>query len=226
MQIAVHVDDSGRPLGLHEPGRLRIYQGTGTGWALSSEFPFRLPREEGVAGLRWALGRLADEIAPCRVLLSAEVRGFAYAYLQDQLGFHVWKSEGPLEGQLAAVAEGEDRIATEACACDSVPEGGCGSCGPGGVPDAALPPVPVEDRADGTRFLDLAAALAGDRRRNSMTVLGPLLAEAPFRPLMVRMDHLPRWFRRSLAERGLAFTEEPRDGVLFVTVTSRESPAP
>lgn len=228
MQIAVHADDSGRPAQLHEPGRLKIYEGEGSDWTLIEDFPFHVPREDGLAGLRWALGKVAEEIAPCRVLLSAEVRGFAYSYLQEQLGFHVWKSDGPLEGQLAAVAEGEEKLAEEACACDSVPAGGCGGCGSGGraVPISAPPPPEVEDRPDGSRYLDLAVSLAEDQRRNSMNVLGPLLAEVPFRPIRIRMDHLPRWFRRTVAELDLAYAEEPRDGALFVTVTAKERVAP
>jgi Fe-only nitrogenase accessory protein AnfO len=153
------------------------------------------------------------------VLISAEVRGYVYSLLQEQYGFSVWRSTGPVEAMLASVCVGEEERAREAACCDTKPEAGCGSCGSKVTAISPPPEVQAEDRPDGSRFIDLAATLAADARHNSRSVLGPVLAAEPFRPLSIRMDHQPRWFARTLRAMGLRFTEDRREGALFVTVT-------
>lgn len=227
MQIAVHLDASGQPASLAEAGRLCLYEQSDTAWTLIEDFPFRLPREEGIPGLRRAIDMAVSALSPCRVLLSNAVNGYAYSLLQEQYGFSVWKSSGSLAEQLAAVVAGEEQRQAEAqaaCGCDSIPASGCGGCGASKTaPIDAPPPVELRENADGSRHLDLIAAMAEDQRRNSRNVLGPLLAQTPFRPLTILMAHQPRWFRRCLNDLDLAFTEERRPDGLFVTVTASEA---
>lgn len=223
MKIAAHVDDSGTPVSLSDRGRVRLYDNDGTGWRLVDEFPFVLPDDGSLASLRAALGTLARALGECRVLLSAEVRGFAYSFLQDQLGFHIWRSEGGLTEQLDAVLAGEERRAAEACACPSGESpSSCGGCGGKSNVISISGPVKVVDRPDGSRSYDLIAAMAADGQLNSRAALVPLLAETPFRPLEIRLDHLPRWFTARTADLGLGFTEERQGDALVVKVTVKE----
>lgn len=225
MQIALFLGDTGAPVSLNAPGRLFLYEGSGTDWTLIEEWPLALPREGGIPAVRAAVERMVFALAPCTVLISSEVRGYVYSLLQEQYGFSVWRSTGPVEAMLASVCAGEEERAREAACCDTKPEAGCGSCG-GKVTAISPPPeVIAEDRPDGSRFVDLAAVLASDARHNSRSVLGPILAAEPFRPLSIRMDHQPRWFARTVRAMGLTFTEERREGALFLIVTAQKVPA-
>ena len=218
MQIAVFLDETGATAPLNAPGRLFLYDGSGTDWALIEDWPLELPRAGGIPAVRAAVERMVFALAPCSVLISAEVRGYVYSLLQEQYGFSVWRSTGPVAAMLASVCAGEEERANQAACCDTKPEAGCGSCGSKVTAISPPPEVVPEDRADGTRFIDLAATLAADARHNSRSVLGPILAAEPFRPLLIRMDHQPRWFARTLRAMGLRFTEDRREGALFITV--------
>lgn len=218
MQIAVFLDETGAPAPLNAPGRLFLYDGSGTDWALIEDWPLELPRAGGIPAVRAAVERMVFALAPCSVLISGEVRGYVYSLLQEQYGFSVWRSTGPVAAMLASVCAGEEERANQAACCDTKPEAGCGSCGSKVTAISPPPEVVPEDRADGTRFIDLAATLAADARHNSRSVLGPILAAEPFRPLLIRMDHQPRWFARTLRAMGLRFTEDRREGALFITV--------
>ena len=224
MQIALHLDAAGQPVPLNTPGRLVLYEGSGTDWTLVEDWPLELPREGGIPAVRAAVERMVFALAPCTVLISGEVRGYVYSLLQEQYGFSVWRSTGPVEAMLASVFAGEEERAREAACCDTKPEGGCGGCGSKVTAIAPPPEVIAEDRPDGSRFVDLAAALASDARHNSRSVLGPILMAEPFRPLTIRMDHPPRWFARAVKAGGLHSTEERRDGALFVTLTLEPEP--
>ncbi len=225
MQIAVFLDETGAPAPLNAPGRLFLYDGSGTDWALIEDWPLEIPREGGIPAVRAAVERMVFALAPCTVLISAEVRGYVYSLLQEQYGFSVWRSTGPVAAMLASVCAGEEERANQAACCDTKPEAGCGSCGSKVTAISPPPEVVPEDRADGTRFIDLAATLAADARHNSRSVLGPILAAEPFRPLLIRMDHQPRWFARTLRAMGLRFTEERREGALFITVARQKEHA-
>lgn len=225
MQIALHLDAAGQPAPLSAPGRLVLYEGSGTDWTLVEDWPLELPRDGSIAALRAAVERMVFALAPCTVLISGEVRGYVYSLLQEQYGFSVWRSTGPVEAMLASVSAGEEERAQQAACCDTKPEAGCGSCGTKVAAISPPPEVQAEDRPDGSRFLDLAAVLASDARHNSRSVLGPILSAEPFRPLVLRMDHQPRWFARTVKAMGLRFTEERREGALFLTVTAEKVPA-
>ena len=228
MQIALHLDAAGQPVPLNTPGRLFLYEGSGADWTLVEDWPLEIPRAGGIPAVRAAVERMVFALAPCTVLISGEVRGYVYSLLQEQYGFSVWRSTGPVPAMLASVFEGEGerlaQLATARC-CDTKPEAGCGSCGTKVTAISPPPEVQAEERPDGSRYLDLAAVLASDARHNSRSVLGPILLDEPFRPLILRMDHTPRWFARAMAAGGLRTTEERRDGALFVTVTPEKEVA-
>ncbi|ACM03748.1 Fe-only nitrogenase accessory protein AnfO [Cereibacter sphaeroides] len=229
MKIAAHVDENGTPLPLTRKGRVQLYDNDEGAWRLVGEFPFELPGDGSLGPLRASLNALARRLGDWRVLLSGEVRGFAYSYLQDQFGVRPWRSDGALVAQLTAVAAAEEKRAAEACACPSGDSpsscGGCGGARSTVVPMGG-PGVRPVDRLDGSRSFDLIAAMAVDSRLNSRLALMPLLTEAPFRPIEIRLDHRPRWFARDLDELGLTFTEETRDGALFITVTAEGGDTP
>ncbi|SOC09021.1 Fe-only nitrogenase accessory protein AnfO [Rhodobacter maris] len=222
MQIALYLDDTDTPVSLTEPGRLCLYEGTGQDWALMEEWPVELPRSGGIAGLRAAVEKMVFALAPCTVLISSEVRGYVYALLQEQYGFSVWKSAGSVTAMLTSVEAGEiERLTAQAQAeaCDCSSQSGCGSCGSARLVAITPPPaVLAEIRPDGSRYVDLARALAEDARHNSRSVLGPILSATPFRPLTIRMDHPPRWLARAVKSLGLERHEERRDGALFITL--------
>lgn len=54
----------------------------------------------------------ASQLEWCNIFLSAETTGLVHAILQEELGFHTWKSQGPLLDQLNAVAAKEAELAT------------------------------------------------------------------------------------------------------------------
>lgn len=232
MKIAIHLDDADQPLSLSRPGRLCLYEGTGADWTLVRELPLGLPLDRGIPAVRAAMDQAVQAIQPCQVLVSAEVRGYVYSLLQEQYGFSIWKSAGPVAVMLASVAEAEARRAAEAeqaaaCGCATVPAAGCGGCGQARKAPAAPPPEVVpEDGPDGLLHVDLVSVMAADARHNSRSVLGPILAAIPFRPLTIRMDHQPRWFARTLRDLGLRFSEDRRADGLYITVTAEKVAAP
>lgn len=224
MQIAAYVDTAGDLAGFSPDGAIRLYDDTGSGWRLTREFHFAVASDMNLAEIKAALRKASALLGECRTMVFGETRGLLYAILAEELGFRVWKSDGPPAARLDAVAarQAEADEAARTAPPPSPRGGGCGCGGGGGghMKGTVAPLFPERTDAGGWR-LDLAAALAADPARNSHDTLMPLLKGCAWLPLEIHCDHLPRWFDGAMATLGLnADIRHRTDGSLVVVVAS------
>jgi len=206
MKIAVYIDGHDQAVSLYEPGRFCIYQGSGSDWIRTQEIAFAVGDCTSLPAIKAALASAVARFDGCEVVLSGGVKGFLYAFLQEEFGFRIWRSDGSLLEQLAGVEQREreraerQRKAPMSCAAAGCASGGCGG---GTARRAAAAPVgsalegvaiTPEDLGSGHFRIDLVAALGGDARLNSRQILLPILEGTPFDRLEILCDHLPRWF--------------------------------
>ncbi|GAB6037578.1 Fe-only nitrogenase accessory protein AnfO [Fundidesulfovibrio butyratiphilus] len=213
MRIATSVDDQERVASVYEVGRLLLYDNADGAWAAVREIAFAIRPDMGLAEAKASVRAAAAQLEGCSVFLSSEARGFVPAILQEDFGFHIWKSEGPLRDQLDFVAAKEaERTAAPpppvrleegwGCACQG---------GRGGGPrlKRTRPPeetvsCPAIDRVgEGHYRIDLASALDKDPRLNSRMVLVPILEGSRFARLEIVCDHVPRWLPAAVADLNL-----------------------
>ncbi|MDR3435086.1 Fe-only nitrogenase accessory protein AnfO [Telmatospirillum sp.] len=211
MKIAAYVTEDGRLTTLYERGLVRIY-GNGAGpWIASKEIPFEVRPGMTLAEVKSTLRDVVDQLEDCRVLVSAEVKGLIYSLLQEEMGFHIWKSQGPVLEQLDAVAglEADLLFRQEQAAVDTAAEANCsqGCCGErGGGRRSTCGPATeprLERIGSGHYRIDLAGVLQSDPNLNSRQVLIPVMKETAFETLEILCDHVPRWFSRALVEMNL-----------------------
>jgi len=217
MKIAVYIDGQDELVSLYEPGRFCVYQGSGSEWTRTQDIAFAVDGSNSLAAVKAALTAAIAQFDGCEVLLSGSVKGFLYSFLQEEFGFRIWKSEGAVSEQLAAVeqrelerAEAAPNAATSCAVAASCASGGCGG-GRGQLRRVAAPdvsssektPVAAEDLGGGSLRIDLVAALAGDSKLNSRQILLPILEGTAFEKLEIVCDHLPKWFVPKLRELNL-----------------------
>ncbi|MGP9811994.1 Fe-only nitrogenase accessory protein AnfO [Rhodopseudomonas sp. NSM] len=215
MKIAAYIDGQDQLVSLYQPGQFCIYEGSGADWTMVQTTAFTLDESLSLAAIKTALASAVAKFDGCEVLLSGGIKGFPYAYLQEEFGFRIWKSEGPLAEQLAGVEQhererAEQQRSSSACAVAA----GCasGACGGGRSRRVAAAPAGIavestamaaEDLGGGHLRIDLVAAMRAAAKLNSRQVLLPILEGAAFERLDIICDHLPRWFEAKLGEMNL-----------------------
>lgn len=210
MKIAAYVDDDERVASVYETGRLLLFDNAEGPWAMVKEIDFTIRRDRGLAGVKAAVREAAARMEGSSVFLSAEVRGLVHSILQEELGFHIWKSEGSLRNQLDVVAAKEAELAAAPPSPPIRPEAmGCGCQGGwGGGPRLKRTRSPaetvscpgMEELGEGHYRIDLGAVLENNPGLNSRTVLVPVLEGSRFARLEILCNHVPRWFAQAVAE--------------------------
>ncbi len=175
MKIAAYIDAHDQLVSLYEPGRFCVYQGSGNDWTRTQEIAFALGGSTSLATIKAALASAANQFDGCDVLLSGGVKGFLYAFLQEEFGVRIWKSQGALFEQLAAVEQREleraerERLEPKSCAAAA----GCASRGCGGKAARSAAMAPERHAAETVVMTpdDLAAAPSVSiwRRRSATT---------------------------------------------------------
>ncbi len=210
MKIATYIDEDGNLCNLYAKGHVRLYDDAAGAWEATRDVPFEVRPDMRLAAVKSALRQLVVQLGDCRVLVSGEVRGLIYSLLQEEMGFHIWKSQGPVLERLDIVAGQEaDRIArqqqaaiTQAAEANANCSLGC--CGKkGGASRSACGPTAapsLERIGNGHYRIDLARVLQSDPNLNSRQVLIPVMEETVFETLEILCDHVPRWFSRALVE--------------------------
>jgi len=205
MIIATYLNEAGEVSGFHESGSVFVFEERPDHWALLKCVPYDLDGPPGLAAIKRAIAELAAAAAPCRVLITNRLHGLPYALLQEEYGFRLWTSEGPVMSQLDHVARREREVA-DAAAQDA--GGCCPPRRPAGIPTqgSGPPPEPEPVGLPAARHyrLDLDAALSARPDLNSREVLLPVLYAGDFAELDVVCDHLPRWLPQALSQLGLA----------------------
>jgi Fe-only nitrogenase accessory protein AnfO len=208
MRIAAFVDGNGNLAGLHQHGRIVLYDDVSGAWTLERDIPF--PGAGGpttIAGLKARLAEAAGQLDGCTVFVSAGSKGALNAVLQEELGFQTWHSQGRALDLLPTVALKEaERLAELAADEDSEP---------------AAPPVLVLERVGAEHFrADLSRFQNPTGAHDSMTALLPILEQRAFKRLELVFDHDPKWLWRTTRDLGLKLKREivVRDGVMS-TVT-------
>ncbi|THF65929.1 Fe-only nitrogenase accessory protein AnfO [Pseudothauera nasutitermitis] len=220
MKITAHVNARGEPASLYEPGRLRLYEQTEEngrqGWRVLHDVALEISEDMPLQAVKAALHGAAAHMEDSKVLLSGSVRGMPYSVFQEELGYRIWKSEGPLLAQLDTVARKEAEQAASkrydivALASRPVPA-----------------PVQLSDAEPGCFWIDLAEALKYVPTPTSRQILIPFLERGQFRKLEIVCDHIPKWMAWEMERLDLSAESEAVDssGVgVKVTVYTRHTP--
>ncbi|PKU24704.1 Fe-only nitrogenase accessory protein AnfO [Telmatospirillum siberiense] len=208
MKIATYVDEEGTLSSLYEPGHVRVYDNAAGAWEARKKIPFEVGPDMTLSEVKSALGDVVDRLEDCRVLVSGEVRGLVYSLLQEEMGFHIWKAQGPDREQLDIVAGREadliarrEQAAVEEASAANCAQGCCGKKGGGGRSPCGPAAAPSLERVGNGHYrIDLAQVLESDPNLNSRQVLIPVMQETEFETLEILCDHVPRWFSRALVE--------------------------
>lgn len=211
MKIAVYVDSNGMVASPYGEGAVVLFTQTPEGWQSHKVFDFAITSDMSLADVKRAVQSLALRLEDCRVFLASESRGLLYSILEDELGFHSWRSHGLAKALLDEIAALEIKRQAAANVQATVPQATfCGSgCGGGrrtiGMADECTPVVPVaaDPVGDGGWRIDLSGALAAHPALNSREILIPLLEAGNFAWLEILCDHLPRWFSQKLTDLNL-----------------------
>lgn len=231
MKIATFVNDSGEVAGFYEKGRLCRYEQVSGAWQLTREVALDINEEMGLLETKDLFFKAMSQLEDCKVFIVKRFKGLFHALLMEELGFHTWKSEGPLSEQLDNVVLLEKEYVAElekqALANPGKPvvkssgHGGCGGgcsssrqaapsgqdCEPCGViHDIPLPHL-LGDLQEERYLINLAEILQDNPALNSRQVLIPALEERSFKKLEIICDHIPRWFYNEL--RNLKLAAEP-----------------
>jgi Fe-only nitrogenase accessory protein AnfO len=220
MKIAVHVNQQEQVASLYEAGFLQLYEKNiatdPDNWRATAEIAFAIDADMPLPLVKAAIHVAWAELGDCTLLVSAEVRGMIYSVLQEELGVHTWKSEGPLLQQLDMVwqkqAEQEAKRRFELVSL-------AGKLSPA--------PMLVGDPQAGHFWIDLKDALAHESAQTSRQILIPFLSSGRFRKLEILCDHLPKWLSWELERLNLSAESEDIDATssgLRVTVYARNTP--
>jgi Fe-only nitrogenase accessory protein AnfO len=210
MRIAAFIDETGALAGLHQHGRIVLYDDASGAWIIERDIPFPgAGAPTTIAGLKVRLAESTREFGGCKVFVSSGSKGALTAVLQEELGFQTWHSLGRALDVLDTVAlkeaERQAEIAAAAAQADEPPP---------------LPVLVLVRVGEGHYRADLTRYQIADGTHESMTVLLPVLEERAFRRLELVFDHDPKWLWRTTRDLGLKFKREivVRDGVMS-TVT-------
>lgn len=183
MNVAAYVNESGEIVDFFEQGEICLFGKVSDAWGITKTIPMSLKREMGLVGLKSALVDSVSKLEKCEVFLVRELRGIVKVHLEE-LGFRVWKSDGPLTDQLDNVALREQELLPEKD--DSVPA-----------------PLPVGEPRDGSYRIDLIELIRSGAPQVSREVLMPFFETVSFGKLEIICEHIPKWFPMEFAGLGL-----------------------
>ena len=220
MKIAVHVNHQDEVASLYEAGFLRLYEKNIAEdhdiWRATAEIAFAIDADMPLSLVKAAIHAAWAELGDCTLLVSAEVRGMIYSVLQEELGVHTWKSEGPLLQQLDMVSQKQtEQEAKRRFELVNL----AGKLAPA--------PMRVGDPQAGHFWIDLKEALAHESAQTSRQILIPFLSSGRFCKLEILCDHLPKWLSWELERLNLSAESEDIDATsagLRVTVYARNTP--
>ena len=178
MKIAAFVNESGEIVDFYGKGEICLFGKVADAWAITKVLPLTLKREMGIAGVRSALTNTVSQLEDCEVFLVRELRGILKVYLEE-LGYRVWKSEGPLVDQLDNVLFREQEMLNEEVVA---------------VPS----PQPVGEPGDDSYRINLVELIRSGMPHVSREVLMPFFETVSFRKLEIVCEHIPKWFPMEL----------------------------
>ncbi|NJO53479.1 MAG: Fe-only nitrogenase accessory protein AnfO [Bacteroidales bacterium] len=206
MRIAAFIDADGNLAGLHQHGRIVLYDDASGAWTVQREVPF--PGADApatIAGLKARLAEAARRLDDCAVFVSAGSKGALNAVLQEELGFQTWHSQGRALDLLDTVALKEAERQAGLAATEQEDD-----------PPLPLPVLVLERVGEAHYRADLTRYQVADGTHESMTVLLPVLEQRAFKRLELVFDHDPKWLWRTTRDLGLKFKREivVRDGIM------------
>jgi Fe-only nitrogenase accessory protein AnfO len=184
-KIAISLDQSGYVRSMLEPGRIAVYKRNDVGWSVTESLTF-MP-SESIAGLRSAIGNLAQRLQDCRIIVSKKVEGIAYQEL-NRLGFSIFEtnqiSDEVLDGVLKDIDESEKNKA------------------------AFVPKAPYSTMQDGHFFLDLVKLQEAYPDISSKNAFRSFLESTAFLSFTLLCAHLPPWVHDVAVQRRLTIAQE------------------
>lgn len=236
MKIATFVNNNGDVAGFYEKGRLCRYEQVSGEWRITREVALDINEDMGLLETKELFFAAMSQFEDCKVFIVKKFKGLFHALLMEELGFHTWKSEGPMREQLDNVVLLEKEyvadLEKQALANAGKPvakssgHGGCGGgCSsssrqsapsgqdrdPCGVNHDIPLPLLVGDIQEGRYLINLAEIMRDNPALNSRQVLIPALEDRSFKKLEIICDHIPRWFYNELRNLKLAAEPEVAD---------------
>ncbi len=202
MKIAVFVDTEGKTASLYQPGTIRVYESSPSGWQPVREIPFGLREEMGLAEIRTHILAMLAGLDGCRHFVARAINGAMLSYF-DGMGIVMWKLAGDPVGFLAQI----EHIALDQARQEQAAQ----------VAPAAF--IKAGDAA-GEYRLNLIDALKSDSALTSKQVIQPFLRRLDFTRLEIVCDHLPKWFDRELPALDLNLaSEKTPDGRCYAVIS-------
>jgi Fe-only nitrogenase accessory protein AnfO len=224
VKIAAYIDDDGQLASPYNDGNITLYESESGNWTPIKDIALAIRADMRLAEVKTAVRQAVAEMDGCTVFVSATTTGLVNVVLQEELGFHTWKSHGACLEQLDVVAAKEAELAATPpvpVPLDTPFLGRKRCCGSGSERPSSkqspAAPISLTRNADGSSRVNLIEALENDASRNSRDVLWPILSEGAFSRLEILCAHVPRWFAGVLDELGLeAQYLTAKEGVLAV----------
>lgn len=110
MKIATFLNERGELANFREKGTVCLYAKEADVWTLKKSMPLAVDDVTGLPELKRRLSEITAGLADCSVFVVSELKGIYCLCLAD-LGFRIWKSEGPLFEQFDRVVEEDARRA-------------------------------------------------------------------------------------------------------------------
>lgn len=208
MKVAAFVNEGGEVVDFYEDGQLCLFRKVSDFWEISKVIPLSLRPEMGLTEVKAALAGFGSKLEDCKVFLVRELRGILRLYLTE-LGYRVWKSEGPLTDQLDNVLRRD---------CEMLAEQ---------IDDAVPAPLPVGNPKEDCYRIDLVELIRSGMPHVSREVLMPFFETVSFQRLEIFCEHVPKWFAMEFATLGLRVesqTPEVSGDGLTVVVKPKHGP--
>jgi Fe-only nitrogenase accessory protein AnfO len=122
MKIATFVNENDEIVGFREKGTVCLYARENGVWVRKKSLPLTVGEDAGLPQLKRLLAEIAAELEGCTVFVVSELKGI-YCLCLAELGFRIWKSEGPLFDQFDRV---EEEDARRAAVQTQTPPAACG----------------------------------------------------------------------------------------------------
>ena len=199
-KIALTINSDNRLCPFSESVYVKILQKTSENWQTEKILPLSL-QVKSTEELRMRIRNLVNNMADCKILLSAGISGIPY-HIFDKMGFAIFEapavSDSLLNDIIKDVVISKDELAA----------------------DSLIPRSPVE-LADGCYYLDYLLLESKHPEITTKKALLPFFDSTPFFSLTVRLSHLPPWLENDEYAKRYEISSKKSDNVVLLTIKNK-----